>query len=808
MKFTKRFNKIRIYWFFALLFSINSFSQTKNTTIFTEQFEQYHVHALPEKLFVHTDKSFYLAGEIIWFKVYAVDGLLNKPLDFSKVAYIEILDQQHKAIMQTKIVMDDAGGNGSFVIPFTIASGNYKLRAYTKWMKNFSPDFFYEQPITIVNTLKDNQNTVPGISKNYDIQFFPEGGNLVYGVQSKLAFKVVNQNGDAIDCSGYLINQKKDTIAHFATLKFGIGSLLFLPQKEEVYTAIINLPDTTIKKQITGILTEGYTMQVQNSTNDSLLKIIVRSTSKNSNPTVYFFAHTRHLIKNVQENFLSNGETFFIVDTKKLGDGITHFTIFNGDKQPVCERLYFKKPEIQLDIQLVADKAEYTTRSKALIEVVTKDNAGKIANADMSMSVFKIDSCQSGRYNDISSYLLLSSELTGRVDSPEYYFDNTGAGIREAADNLMLTQGWRRFKWDAVLENKKPFFKFIPELEGAVADGTILNKTTGRPASNISTFLSLPDKRYTFKTSTSNANGYIGFTVKDVYGMNDIVLQTNYLTDSIYKFEITNPYASAFSDAPLPSFSLSDKWKKDLPNRSINVQADNAYRTDKKQRSFLTKKFDISAFYGLPDKQYNLDDYTRFVTMEEVIKEYILDVRIKKRFNDFQLRVFNTETKSFFDNAPLILLDGMPVFNTNKLMAFSPLKIKKIEIAEKKYLTGDLINEGIVSLKTYDGDLGGYQLDPNAIIFEYEGLQQEREFYSPVYENIEQVKNRMPDFRNQLFWLPALKTTVNNKTPLSFYTSDVTGRFVIVIQGITKQGLAGSKAISFNVVLPKNAVAN
>jgi hypothetical protein len=806
MKFTNKFNKIRIYFFFTLLFSINSFSQTKNTELLAEQFEQYNVHALPEKLFVHTDKSFYLAGEIIWFKIYAVDGLLNKPLDFSKVAYIEILNPEQKAIMQAKIEMEDAGGNGSFVIPATIASGNYKLRAYTKWMKNFSADFFYEQPIIIVNTLKDNQNTATRPVKNYAIQFFPEGGNLVYGVQSKLAFKVVNQNGDAIDCSGYLINQKKDTITHFTTLKFGIGSLLFLPKKDEVYTAIVNLPDTTIKKQIAGILTEGYTMQVQNSPSDGLLKIVVHSTGNNSNPTVYFFAHTNQLIKNVQEKFLSNGETIFLLDTKKLGNGVTHFTIFNGDKQPVCERLYFKKPETQLDIELITDKTEYTTRSKALIEVVTKDNTGKILEADMSVSVFKTDFFQPVQYNHINSYLLLSSELTGRIDSPEYYFDS--ASTTEAADNLMLTQGWRRFKWDAVLENKKPLFKFIPELEGAVADGKIINKTTGHATPNITTYLSIPDKRYAFKTSTSNANGYIGFTVKDVYGMNDIVLQTNNLADSTYKFEITNPYSSAFSSLSLPSFWLLDKWKKDLTNRSIDVQAENAYRTDKKQRSFLTKQFDTSAFYGFPDKQYNLDDFTRFVTMEEIIKEYILQVRIKRRLNDFQFRVFDAETKSFFDNSPLILLDGVPVFNTAKLMAFSPLKIKKIEIVAKKYLTGDLLNEGIVSLKTYDGDLGGYQLDPSAIIFEYEGLQQEREFYSPVYENIGQIKNRIPDFRNQLFWSPKLKTNMTNKTQLPFYTSDVTGRFVIVIQGITKKGLAGSKAISFNVVLPENAVEN
>ena len=107
-----------------------------------------------EKIFVHTDKSFYLAGELLWFKIYQADGYLNLPIDISKVSYVEVLSNDKKPVLQAKISMTSGTGSGSFFIPPSMPSGNYLLRAYTNWMKNFEPDLYFEKTITIVNPLK------------------------------------------------------------------------------------------------------------------------------------------------------------------------------------------------------------------------------------------------------------------------------------------------------------------------------------------------------------------------------------------------------------------------------------------------------------------------------------------------------------------------------------------------------------------------------------------------------------------------------------------------------------------------------
>jgi hypothetical protein len=134
-----------------LLYNMQANAQDAFTGI-PEQFKKYSNSTQQEKLYVHTDKNFYLAGELLWFKVYNVDGAAYQPVDLSKIAYLEILDKENKPVMQAKIALRKGKGNGSFYLPVSINSGNYTLRAYTNWMKNLPATCYFEKPVTIVNT--------------------------------------------------------------------------------------------------------------------------------------------------------------------------------------------------------------------------------------------------------------------------------------------------------------------------------------------------------------------------------------------------------------------------------------------------------------------------------------------------------------------------------------------------------------------------------------------------------------------------------------------------------------------------------
>src|SRR2546423_14881722 len=196
------------------------FSQNNESDTLKGKYLSYQSANLQEKIYVHTDKNFYLCGELIWFKIYCVDASFHKPLNQSKVAYIEILDKERKAVYHAKIALENGQGNGSFFLSSSTGTGNYLLRAYTNWMKNFSPEYYFEKEISIVNTLKRPDWKSLEKPENLNVRFFPEGGNLVYGIQSKVAFRLSDQYDRGVDCEGYVMDHN-DTIARFRSLNFG-----------------------------------------------------------------------------------------------------------------------------------------------------------------------------------------------------------------------------------------------------------------------------------------------------------------------------------------------------------------------------------------------------------------------------------------------------------------------------------------------------------------------------------------------------------------------------------------------------------
>ena len=781
------------------LFSSLQVKAQVEKSIIEDQFDTYRERNLQEKIFVHTDKNLYLSGEICWFKIYNVDAYFHKSINLGKVAYIEILDKNNSPVLQGKIDLQHGAGDGSFYLPAKLVSGNYHLRAYTNWMKNFGTDYFFEKKLSIINVQNGQPENVLVKKMPPEMSFFPEGGNLVNGIKSKVGFRISNQYGKGIYCDGVIVDEKGDTITAFHPLKFGIGSFSFTPLQGSIYKAIIKLPDgDQQEKELPAAYSYGYAMHLENNGKGQII-ITVQTPDKGNSPaaSVYLFVHTRNVTKAVMTGMLKNGEARFLIDDSKPGEGISHFTVFNENRQPVCERLYFKKPLHNLQITAAADKAVYDVRKKINLQISSAAGAGKYVAANMSMAVYRIDSLTSVDEQDISAYLLLSADLSGIVESPEYYLLNNNDTVLEAANNLMLTQGWRRFKWEDILSNKKPRFNFLPEINGHIINGKIIPLKPGLPVENIPAYLSVPGIRTQFQTATSVEHGLIKFEMKHFYNDGEIIVQTNSEKDSLYKVEIDLPFYNGYSQsnlAPFNEFINNDGLLK----RYIATQVQNTFLFNRINQ-ISTLNFDTTAFYLKPDAMYLLDNYVRFTTLEEVFREYVPGVNVRQRNGKYQLPVFDDNNKLPFETDPLALVDGVPVFNFNKLLTYDPLKIRKLEVVNRTYYLGGNTFDGIINLTSYKGDVTGAEIDPHATIIDYEGLQLQRDFYSPVYETNEQLDSHLPDFRNLLYWSPKIITGATGKTQAVFYSSDVSGKYAIVIQGISEDGTAGSKVVFFEV---------
>ncbi|HLZ88420.1 MAG TPA: hypothetical protein VKQ52_14290, partial [Puia sp.] len=736
-----------------------------------------------EKLFVHVDKTVYLAGETIWFKVYAVDARSNTPDSLSAIAYVEIIDRDQKPVLQEKVAMPDGKGDGYFRLPPSIPSGHYILRAYTNWMKNFSPDLFYQQEVTILNTLTETGFEDSSRHAADSIRFFPEGGNLVNGLTSVIAFKAVNPAGEGIACRGVVIDEHKDTVARFQSNHVGMGSFSLTPVKGNTYHAQIATPSSTITEKLPPAFDQGYVMHLD-PPEGKKLRITVNTATNPASPVVYLLVHTRGRLKSIQLNYLNNKKTGFSVDTDSLDEGISHFTILNGERLPLCERLWCKPPRQQLHIGVnsPAPAAGYGPREKITVHLTTTDPSGHPIPANLSMSVFLLDSLQSIPAENILSYLLLRSDLKGNIESPGYYFAGNDPATTEALDDLMLTQGWSRFRWEDLRRNKRPYFEFLPETNGFIIGGRMIDKRTSLPPSPAIGYLSVPGKNFEFATAIGHPDGSLNFHLGSFYGNREIIVQTDSRTDSNYRIDIAGSFSDRYSWQPTPGPLFPAGAQEQLLFRSINCQAENAYRAAEKHHLLPLPPEDTIGFYGHADLRYNLDDYTRFVTMDEVIREFVQDVRVRRSSDHAHFRVRNALFNTFFEDDPLLLVDGVPVFDGDNMVGINPLKIEKIDVVSHRYHFGPSFTDGIVSFLSYDGDLGGYRLDPSAVVIPFAGLQQHQEFYSPIHTP--GVQSPLPDLRNQLLWSPEIDTDAAGKKQLSLYTSDLKGKFALVVQGM------------------------
>ena len=342
--------------------------------------------------------------------------------------------------------------------------------------------------------------------------------------------------------------------------------------------------------------------------------------------------------------------------------------------------------------------------------------------------------------------------------------------------------------------------KALNEYAGHLVTGSVLDKSTGKLLSGVRVNLIVDGERFILGTAKSDQNGLLLFDIGKPYGSEHLTVQIPEKRDSNAIVQLHNPFLTDTKH----NFETKDFFSKEvklaLEERVINQNLQKAF-SQQPSASYLLPHFnDSTLFYGKPDKTYYLDDYTRFNTMEEVLREYVVEVELRRQSQQYKFAVLDIPNKRSFDNNPLVLIDGVPTTDINKVVAFDPLKVKRMDIVARKYFMGDQSFDGIVSLITYNGDLGGFELDQQTIVVDYQGLSLIRQFEEIKYSKQVTNKSRLPDLRSLLFWKPLLELKKGNETTLSFYTSDLVGDFVMVLKGIDENGNLVNQTHSFSVI--------
>lgn len=725
-----------------------------------------------ESIYVHTDKDTYFPGEILWFKVYAVHTEDLTPVKASSVAYLDLIDSRGTSVLQNKIETGETTRNGGSVfIPQRLASGTYTLVGSTlKADRSFTKKIVVLNPFAILDTL-----TLPP-KNTYTVRFFPEGGTLVKGIETRVGYKVSDAYGKGVKASLQLPDG-----ATSVSNSMGIGSFRVKPGAGAPAAAMkvkVRLPDgRELEQPLPTVAESGYVLNAEDKGEQYFVK--VTSTPDRAGESLTLVAESPDG-KQVQYAVTlgATGAAAHSLPIAKLPEGTSRLTLLQANGAPVAERILFRYPQKALRLQLALNKETFSPRQEVVLSLkqMTQDAA---LRADISVSVKRIDDVQRPSDENIRSYLYLRKDLAGEIENPDYYFSET-ENRKTDLDNLLLTHGWRKFKNTGVEGEERYHLVRI----------RYTDKTSGAPQAGREAILSVPVKAPMIYTAVTDADGVAHFWVKNMFG-------TLNLATRLTTGELSNAEILRFRPDAAPAFpqDLSGISQNSYTEYGINVQVENIF-SGKNRASYLRPaSLDSIPFYGKADVRYRLDDYTRFVVMEEVLREYVKEVNVRKNRNDFHLRTLDAARSVFFNNDPLILLDGIPVPNANDILAYDPLKVENIDVVTGRFFIGKKTYDGIVSFTTYKGALEGLTLDPSFNVFTYDGLQPEREFYSPEAQG----ESTLPDNRTVLYWNPRLMLSGEKNRTVTFSSSDLSGEYLIDIQGIDSSGKPGAATLRFSV---------
>jgi hypothetical protein len=492
----------------AFLLYVNiAFCQVDSTGLNTSDTKLQTLLSLPivEKAYLHFDKPCYAPGDTIYFKAYVTMGERHEPSKISGVLHADLIDPANKILQSVKLQLVNGISWGDITLPDSLHNGNYRIRAYTQWMRNGTDPIFFEQIIPVGDLKKTpNQSTANQSNKKVDVAFFPEGGNLVAGISSNIAFKAIGINGLGVNVKGIIVDSDNKQVTSMASTHLGMGSFYLTPQGGKSYNAILPYADGS-KATVDLPLVEqrGIVLSVNN---DSIAKA---SVSIEANKAYYDENHDKDYTviiyaagKATSVKYkLDNPIISFDIMKRRLGTGIAMVTLFSPANEPLCERLIFVQNYDQLSLAVKTDKPVYGPKEKVSINLQAINRAGQPAAGHFSVSVIDENKVAVDEKNEgtILNNLLLISDLKGYIEQPNYYFSNMSEKISHDLDLVMLTHGYRRFQWKHILNEGRPSIKYQSE-KGIEING-IANSLGGKPLVNGTVSLISPADQIMSKTT-------------------------------------------------------------------------------------------------------------------------------------------------------------------------------------------------------------------------------------------------------------------------------------------------------------------
>lgn len=807
-----------------------------------------------ESVHLHFDKPYYSSGDTIYFKAYVTMNEQHRPTPLSEVLHVDLIGPGDKIIGSVKLQLKQGYGHGDFALADTLTAGRYRVRAYTRWMRNEGPGSFFDAAVAVGSPKaspagfgNNNNNVLAGgvlagggvvaggggsagtggaAGGDWDVEFMPEGGELLNGIETKVAFKATGKNGSGIKIKGIVVDDAGKEVTRFQAVHLGMGFFYLRPEPGKSYGVNISFADgTTGKVEIPKATTAGVVLAAEN---DTLIHVLANEP--------YLLAHRNELItllicskgsSSVTRAALSDPDIAFKIDTRMMHPGITRATLFTQEGEPVSERLLFIKGPDSMSLVVKSDKSTYGKKEKVEMTLAAQNRGGAVGQGNFSVSVIN-DNLLKGDENTektIFADLLLCSDLRGTIEQPNYYFAHAGDEVDANLDLLMLTQGYRHFAWRHILRDSLPTLVFKAEkflqIQGTVRttggkpvkDETVtLTDTTGRgPQQSVRTD---DDGRFAF--SNLLFTDTLHFLLHPAKKGSRVVL-IGAIAPVVERETIieASPDLAARMTEYLNVAAQEHKIKEDARAEVLKPAVVKARALEKKRTDPYHSESLAGA--GNADQVLHYTDFQTHRTLSDALVGRLNGVTINRGS-----AYLNSSASRM-----AVVLDGVELDPMFTLADIRVADVATVEVLRSgnASIYGMVGGGGVLVITTKKGDQESPEAveEQDGLLGSFTGFYKGREFYSPKYDvpasNDAPVAKVVPvpkvvpvakvvpvpggrpvqDLRTTAYWQPELVTDKDGKASFSFYTSDLPGVYRVVVEGVDANGNPGRRVYRYVV---------
>jgi hypothetical protein len=677
-----------------LLFASSTvMGQTGTDEIIRKRFLSYCREVPREEIYIQTDREEFIAGEDLWFNIFLIDRQTNKLSGNSEIVYFELLNPDNMPIIRKRIKIENGTGPGQIIIPDSVSSGRYTVRAYTNWMKNFLPDNCFTQKVNIYNALS---------SKSFIVK--PD--------------RPVSSRGNT------------DTEKNSNLSKSGISIVVNKSESPEI-----------------------------------ILKSTGDFRAANSN-LCYMFIQTHGVLNYDNTIKLEEDNTKINIQNKLLIPGINQIVVFDSKGILVAEKYLFTPEKSVSPVKLNVIES---LKTRSLI------NASVELEKQVISSVLSVSVTPETEYHyvqNISDYMIFGSEFGSLPD--ELRKTSLNDISPEIIDNFLATVKSNWINWNLIVKGVNPNLKYRMEKGEHFIYGKLINSTSQEPQPDEYIFMSTPGKNAVFQYAKTDNSGNFSFKIPISGQLKDIIIQPEVVDkNNVVKIE------SSFSEEYQSVENKPDTLKKPIPSYitkwSVNYQVSKIFEISYFGEPYpepVTLKPPVR-FYGRPDIELILDDYIKLPVMEEVFFELLPGVFLKSKKSGYEMSVLDPVDKRVYNNPPVLMVDGVVIHEASVIAAIDPEKVERIDAVKEKYFVGDYLFYGLVNVITREANFSTVTLPDYAIRMHYRVIEPLNTFKSPEYRDQEKSSERIPDFRNTLYWNPSLITDADGKSGFQFWSSDV-----------------------------------